>query len=49
MDQFISALCTLAIIVLAILVMTRAISLEDALKAIGKMLILVFAFAVHCA
>jgi hypothetical protein len=40
--QCISALCTLGIIVIAILIMTRAISLEDALKAIGKAFLLLF-------
>jgi|SRR5882724_835836 len=34
--QCISAPCTLGIVVLAILIMTRSISLEDALKAVGK-------------
>jgi hypothetical protein len=40
--QCISALCTLGIVVLAILITTRAISLEDALKAIGKAFLLLF-------
>jgi hypothetical protein len=37
--QCVSAACTLAVIILAILILTRAISLKDALKAAGKALL----------
>jgi len=37
----VSALCTLVFVVLAILIMTRAISLDDALKSTGKALLLI--------
>lgn len=40
--ECISAICTLGIVVLAILITTRVISLEDALKATGKALLLLF-------
>lgn len=40
--ECISAICTLGIVVLAILITTRAISLEDALKAIGKAFLAIF-------
>jgi hypothetical protein len=40
--ECISAICTLGIVVLAILITTRAISLEDALKTIGKAFLLLF-------
>jgi hypothetical protein len=39
--QCIAAMCTFAIVVLAILIMTRALSLDDALKSAGKMLLLI--------
>lgn len=39
--QCIAPICTIAAIVLAILLMTRTISLEDALKQIGKMFLLI--------
>lgn len=39
--QCIAPICTIAVIVLAILLMTRVISLEDALKQIGKMFLLI--------
>src|SRR5689334_13836527 len=45
--ECISAICTLGIIVIAILITTRAISLEDALKAIGRALLLLF--ILYCA
>ena len=41
MIQCVSAFSTLAIVVLAILIMTRAISLDDALKSAGKALALI--------
>src|SRR5262249_55830008 len=44
--QFTCALFTLAIVVLVILVMTRAISLVDALKAMGKGFLLVLAVSI---
>lgn len=46
--ECLSALCTLGIVIIAILVITRAISLDDALKSIGKafLLLLVLYFAV---
>jgi hypothetical protein len=48
--QCISAVFTLAIVVLAILIMTRAISLDDTLKTIGKKLaLIVLAYFVVCA
>jgi hypothetical protein len=40
--ECISAICTLGLVVLAILITTRAISLEDALKAMGKAFLLLF-------
>jgi len=40
--ECISAICTLGLVVLAILITTRVISLEDALKAIGKAFLLLF-------
>jgi hypothetical protein len=50
MIQCVSAFCTLAIVVLAILIMTRAISLDDALKAAGKALVLIILFyCIACA
>lgn len=47
-SQCIGALCTLGIIVIAILVITRRVSFDDALKSIGKafLLMLVLYFAV---
>jgi hypothetical protein len=46
--QCISAICTLGVVILAILIMTRAISLDDAVKIAGKILILlvILSFAV---
>jgi O-antigen ligase len=46
--ECLSALCTLGIVVIAILVITRTISVDDALKSIGKafVLMLVLYFAV---
>ena len=46
--QCISAVCTLGIVVLAILIMTKAISLDDAVKIAGKTLLLlvILSFAV---
>jgi cytochrome c biogenesis protein CcdA len=41
--ECISAICTLGTVVLAILITTRAISLEDALKAIGKVFLSIMA------
>jgi hypothetical protein len=41
MIQCISAFGTLVLVVLAILIMTRAISLDDALKSMGKALLLI--------
>lgn len=41
MIQCVSAFGTLALIVLAILVMTRAISLDDALNSVGKAVVLI--------
>lgn len=41
--QCVSALCTLGIVVIAILITVRAISLEDALKAIGKVFLVILA------
>ena len=40
MIQCVSTVCTLGLVVLAILIMTRAISLDDALKGIGKTLLM---------
>jgi hypothetical protein len=37
--QCISAVCTIVVVILAILIMTRAISLDDALKIAGKILV----------
>jgi low temperature requirement protein LtrA len=42
-SQCFGALCTLGIVVIAILVITRRISLDDALKSIGKLLLLIVA------
>jgi hypothetical protein len=48
--QCISAVCTLGVVILAILIMTRAISLEDALTRIGKALLaLVLVYVGVCA
>lgn len=46
--ECISAVCTLGIVVLAILIITRAISLDDAVKIAGKTLLLlvILSFAV---
>jgi protein-S-isoprenylcysteine O-methyltransferase Ste14 len=46
--QCISAVCTLGVVILAILIMTRAISLDDAIKIAGKVLLLlvILSFAV---
>ena len=46
--QCLSAMCTLGIVFLAILIMTRAISLDDAVKIAGKILLLlvILSFAV---
>jgi putative effector of murein hydrolase LrgA (UPF0299 family) len=41
MIQCVSAFCTFVLVILAILVMTRAISLDDVLKAAGKTLVLI--------
>jgi len=41
MIQCVSAFATLALVVIAILIMTRAISLDDALKSAGKALLLI--------
>lgn len=50
MIQCVSAFCTLAIVVLALLIMTRAISLDDALKSAGKALLLIILFyCIACA
>ena len=49
LTQCISATCTLGLVILAILVITRAVSLEDALNAIGKaLLVLVLVLAAVC-
>ncbi len=50
MIQCVSALATLGLVVLAILIMTRAISLDDALKSAGKALVLIILFyCIACA
>lgn len=47
--QFISAVCTISLMILAILIMTKAISLEDAVKAILKgLLALVVLYIAIC-
>jgi|SRR5882724_7296984 len=47
--QCISAVCTLGVIVLAILIMTKSISPEDALKWIGKALLaIILAYIAVC-
>jgi hypothetical protein len=42
LTEFISALCTLGLVILAILVTVRAIPAEDAFRMIGKGLLIVF-------
>ncbi len=50
MIQCVSAFCTLAIVVLALLIMTRAISLDDALKSAGKaLLLIILLYFIACA
>lgn len=50
MIQYVLAFCTLALIVLGLLIMTRAISLDDALKSTRKaFLLIILLYCIACA